>query len=114
MSRRRLILYGIVAISVILIRIAVDRDTLEKGDRVSIVNQTFGARHYSTLQELESLAYHEDKVGVLQYIYDEEARFLSPGAQGRVIMDGSSWVEVRFDDDPLKNWWVKKEAIKKI
>lgn len=114
MSKKRLIFYAAIAIAVIWIRIDMERNSLERGDRVRVTEQTFGGRSYKVLQELDKACYHEDQIGVLQFLYDERARYLSPGNQGRVIMDGGEWVEIRFDDDGLRNWWVKRKAIDKV
>ncbi len=114
MSRRRLIFYAVVLIASMCFFGWLDSNTLEKGDRVRVTENTFGTRNYTTHQKLEKAAYHEDQLAILQYIYDGEARFVKPGTQGRVIMDGVAWIEIRFDDDALRNWWVKQEFVEKI
>lgn len=115
MSRRRLIFYIVTFVGCILLFSWCDpHDEFERGDRIKVINRCFATRKYATFQELEKAAYHEDTMTILQYIYDEEARYVEYGTQARVIMSGGLWVEVHFDDDGLRNWWIEKKNIEKI
>lgn len=114
MSKKRIIFYILIVVGVLWVCIKSDMDTLERGDIVRVNEQTFGTSHYKIHEQLGSAAYHEDMVAILQLIDDGKARHIPRGAKGRVIMDASNWVEIRFEDDPLHNWWVKKEFVDRV
>ncbi|MBD5355834.1 MAG: hypothetical protein HDR88_02360 [Bacteroides sp.] len=113
-STKRIIFYVLIVICCLWAFIKADMDTLERGDTVRINEQTFGTSHYKIHEQLGSAAYHDDKIAILQLIDDGKARYIPRGAKGKVIMDASNWVEIRFDDDPLHNWWVKKRCVDRV
>ncbi len=120
MSRRRLIFYVVIFIATVCLGIWMDNGNshqgvsgLRKGDRVRVTTNTFATREYSTHSELRKAIIHEDRMSLLQYLYDEKARSVLPGTEGRVIMSAGSCVEVCFDDDPLRNWYVELDFIER-
>ena len=120
MSRRRFIFYAVVFIGTIVLGIIYDSgDTgshlnVRKGDRIRVINDTYAAREPNIHSELRKAIIHEDKIGFLQYLYDEKARPVGAGTEGRVIMGAGGCVEVRFDDDPLRNWYIENDFIEKV
>lgn len=74
----------------------------------------FATRTPAIDEQLGAASLHEDRVGVLQLIADGKVRMVPSGTKGRVIATRGDLIEVRFNDDPLFNWWVRKEFLTKV
>lgn len=86
----------------------------EKGDIVKMNTEMFATRTPAIDEQLGAASLHEDRVGVLQLIADGKVRMVPSGTKGRVIATRGDLIEVRFNDDPLFNWWVRKEFLTKV
>lgn len=85
-----------------------------KGDQIIMNTEQFGAISYYVTEEIAHAANHADQVAILQLIYDGKARMIPNGTKGTIISTKGSVIEVRFEDDPLANWWIPKEFITKL
>lgn len=86
----------------------------QRGDIIKMKVENFATRTYEYDSELGQNALHEDQIAILQMMYDEKVRMVPAGTKGKVIMDKGGLVEVKFEDDPIRNWWVRKSLTTKL
>ena len=81
------------------------------GESIILTEETFGAVDEKTYDEMNEARLANDKIGLLQLMYDGRVEHLKPGTQGLVLKLSMWKIKIRLNNGNA--YWVATEHIKK-